>query len=263
MKHLRHLLSIYYGFISASITEATSFRVNFFLLILVDVVFYFISLTGMSMIFQHAQSIGPWDRHQMLFFVSYMLMVDCLHMGTVAESFWTLPFQIRAGDLDFILLRPAPAMFSIFFRHFRSSSFISLIIATTLLIYHGNNAGLNPLQWALTPFLILASTTLFILLEFFIATLTFWAQEGLGINFLRMQMQEVARYPDFIYQGWARRILMTLMPALLVGAPSLHFLLQTGPISLLVAQIFAIAIVAFGLKWLWIRALNHYESASS
>ena len=137
MKNLKqtifYYLKVYEKFVSTSISVGVSFRTSFALLLLMDLFFYFSTLLSVNFIYDHIQMIGPWDKNHLLFFISFMLGIDHLHMTLVSESFWELSHSIRTGDLDFALIKPANSIFSVFFRYFRPSTVINIFIVWTFL----------------------------------------------------------------------------------------------------------------------------------
>lgn len=246
-----------------SITMASSFRLSFVLLILMDLFFLFSALYSVEFIYDHVANIGPWDKNQLLFFVMFMMMLDNLHMIFVSESFWALSFQIRTGELDFVILKPGSTIFSTFFRFFRVSSCINTPIFAYYLIKYGTAVGLSPIDWVLLPFLISLAFLLLIYLEFCISTLMFYMVEGMGINFLRMQLQQLSRWPNFIFASLTRKTLTFVVPILTIGSAPVHFLYDKSKWEWLVALLISIIVFHFILVHLWRRGLSHYDSASS
>ncbi len=263
LSHLYHYFSVYKKFTSTSFSVALSFRTSFSLLVLMDILFYLSTLFTVEIIFNHISTLGPWNRDQLMFFVSFMLVIDNLHMALLSESFWMLARQMKTGDIDFILLRPIHSIFTIFFRFVRPSSILNTILTIALLIYFGNKVSLDLISWVLLPFLIILSFALLAILEILISTSMFWMQEGIGINFLRMQFQQLSRWPDYIYAKLARKVFLIAFPMLLIGSAPVHFLLDHKKWTYLIALILAIVVFFIILLKVWKLALNRYESASS
>ena len=136
------------------------------------------------------------------------------------------------------------------------------MLAWVLLIYFASRAGLDVVGWILLLPMIGLSITLLALIEFLLSTLMFWTTEGIGINFLRMQLQVMGRYPDFVYRTFTRRLFTIVVPVLTALSAPCRFLLerQWEQIALLIG---AIVIFRFLLLKTWKAALDHYESASS
>ncbi len=260
---MRHYFQVYFQFISTSYSVSTSFRTSFVLLILMDLFFYLSSIATVEMIFGHVNVIGGWSRPEFLFFIAYMLTIDQLHMVFVSENFWELSEKIRTGQMDYILLKPLHSIFTSFFRNVRISSMLNAPVVWGLLIYYGSQCHLTWLTWATLPFTIILSFLVLILSEFIISTFMFWIVAGVGINFLRMQMQSLSRWPDYIYGPFSRRIMTLFIPILLIGTPSVTYLLDNSKWTKLIPVIIAIFILRAVLMKMWKIALTQYNSASS
>lgn len=263
MRLIQHYWNVYKGFISTSFTEAMSYRLHFVLLILMDLFFYFSVLATVSFIYDHVETIGPWSRPQLMFFMSFMLVIDHLHMTLISESFWVLSRDLKTGGLDYIILKPVNSIFNVFFRYIRPASLCNIAVTWGLLIYYGKEVGLSAMAWATLPLLIILSFALLAVIEFIIATLMFWMTEGLGINFLRMQMQQLARWPDYVFSLVARRILTFGFPILVVGSAPVHFLYDFQRWPYLLGMLLSLVVMTGVLSYVWKRGLQRYESASS
>ena len=260
---ISHYLSVYMSFASTSFAKAMDFRLNFILLIILDICFYSTTLASVDILYDHVTTIGPWKRDQLMFFLSFMLFIDYLHMSLVSESFWQLSFKVRTGELDFEILKPISILFSVFFRYVRPSGVPLFFVTSSILIYHGLKVELSLFNWIILPILIFLSFTLRIILEFAIATVTFWMVETISINFVRMQLQSLGRWPDFVYSSYPKRIFTTIFPILMVGSAPAHFLLEGNSFRYIFYLLACIVIFSFVLKYFWKKGLDQYDSASS
>jgi ABC-2 type transport system permease protein len=138
-----------------------------------------------------------------------------------------------------------------------------MAIIWACLIYYGLQVELSTIAWASLPLLIFLAFTLLAILEFIVSTSMFWMTEGMGINFLRMQMQNLSRWPDFIYGKFSRRVLKVFFPVLLIGSAPVHFLLDQSSWVYILYLIAAIIVSFIVMNKLWAIALRQYESASS
>lgn len=263
MSRLRHYAAVYREFLATCFSQAMSFRLHFVLLIVMDLLFYASSLVTVDFIFGHVQAIGAWNREQFLFFVSFMLAVDQLHMTFVSEGFWEFSADIRTGRLDYVLLRPIGAVFCVFLRFIRPATLVNMPVPWAAMIWYGRDAGLTPLGWASLPFLVLLALTLLTSLEILMSMAMFWVVESWGLNFLRVELQRVSRWPDFVFAKGLRRVLTLVFPVLMVGSAPVGFLLDTERWSLVVGMIVATGITWLGIAFAWRAGLRSYESASS
>lgn len=262
-KELKHYLSVYKMFVYTSSAQAMSFRTSFVLMIFMDIFFFLSALLTVDFIYDHVAQIGAWRREQLMFFISFMLCVDHLHMLLLSHSFWRFSDDLKSGDLDYTLLRPMSSIFIVFFRYFKPSSIFNTFTTGGALIYFALKLDFTWTQWAMLPFLIVLAFVLLALLEFIISCAMFWLVEGLGINFLRMQMQSVSRWPDFIYSYYTKKFLTFVVPVLLIGSGPVHFLFDPSNWHWIASMFVACIGCYYFLHFLWNKGLTHYDSASS
>jgi ABC-2 type transport system permease protein len=260
---IHYYARLYRGYISVCAAQALSFRLHFLLLIIVDLFFYASSFGTVSFIFGHVDAIGPWNRHEFLFFVAFILAVDQLHMSLFTMAFWEFSADLRLGRLDFWLVKPANIIFIVFFRHIRFATLLLVPLVWSVLIYLGLQLHLSITDWIILPGLVLTALTLLVTIEICLSAAMFWTIESVGINFLRMQIQSVGRWPDFVYQYLFRKIFTVFVPILLVASTPVHVLLDSKPMySLLVLA--GVIVALWGvIGLLWRAGLHQYESASS
>ncbi len=260
---VKHYLSVYKKFVSTSTAVAMSFRTSFVLMVIMDLLFFASAYFTVDFIFDHVDMVMGWKREQFMLFLSYMLLMDGLHMIIFSQNFWRFSDDLKSGQLDYTILRPLSSIFSVFFRHVRPSSIPTLIPAIVVFCYYANLNGFYLLQWILIIPLLFLSLGLIALVEFVISCAMFWLVEGVGINFFRMQMQQLARWPDIIYGTATKRFFTFLLPILLVGSAPIHFILDYSKWHYIVIMIVAAVVFKIILVWLWERGLQVYDSASS
>ncbi len=261
LSRIKHYLSVYQGFVITCFIESLNFRLHFVLLILMDLLFYVSSLASIHIIYNHVEAIGPWNREQLMFFVAFMLGINQLTMTFVSESYWRFPLLIRTGELDFALLKPISSIFLVFFRYIRPGSMINMIFTWGVIIYFGIQLQLTVFAWCALPFLLILGFLLQNAVEMVICCSMFWMLEGTGINFVRMEMQQLARWPDFIYNKIVSRVLMTVLPILLIGSAPVRFLYNYNDWFPFLCMGFAILVFWSFLRFIWQIGLTTYESA--
>ncbi len=260
---LKKYALIYREFFATCLAEATTYRMHFVLLIVMDLLFYATTLTTVDFIYQHVSAVGPWDRNQFMFFLAFLLTVDQLHMTFVSESFWVLSASIRNGDLDFLIIKPVNLYFLIFLRHIRPASMLLCFVTVFLLWHFGTKAGLGWVQFMLLPVLLILALLFLVSLEILISASMFWLVEGTGVNFFRMQLQQVSRWPDFVFYGLPRRFFTFVIPVLLIGNAPVQFLFSPFAFSSLLWMIGLTVVIWVLIERIWSKALRQYESASS
>src|SRR5690606_2864863 len=122
-----------------------------------------------------------------------------LHMTFISEGFWNLSYEIRTGKLDFVLLKPVLSWFPVFFRMMRPGSLFVGPVPWLCMIWFGSKLDFGWLHWVALPFLVVFALLFLVAIEILIAMSMFWTVESWGINFLRMQLQQLGRWPAFVF----------------------------------------------------------------
>lgn len=263
IQKLAHYLRVYRAFIAMSFAQAMSFRLHFTLVCIMDLLFVATAILPAEILFNSFPSLGPWSREEFMFFVAFMLAVEQLHMTFIGEGFWEMSDDIRTGNLDYKLLRPIGSLFVVVFSHIRAGTFFNFVVPWGFLIYYGGSLSLTPMHWLLLPVLIIAAFALQVMLEILIAIGMFWVIDGTSLNFVRMQLQTISKWPDFLYRSYFRRFFTIIIPILLIGSAPVHFLISTPLTHLILPFIISLLVLPIIISYAWRIGLRKYESASS
>lgn len=260
---VKYYFRLYQAFFSTSLTEMMSFRVHYVLSMVVQIVYVATTLASIKIIYQYVDKIGVWNESEFLFFTSFMLTVRLLHDAVMTRNYWEFSEYIVKGTLDFYLLKPAATPFSVFFRFVRPPMFFMVPVTFAAACYFASKLEFTLLQWILIPFLILLSFSLLASLAILISCTMFWAYRGQGVNFFRMQCQELSTWPDFIFSGLVRTFFTFVFPLLLIGSAPNRFLLNEMDGTLLISMVVFLSLVWLAVIAVWRTGIRQYESASS
>jgi ABC-2 type transport system permease protein len=263
MKTLSPYLIVLWQLLLNSFAKLMTFRISFYLIVLTDIAAVVTSYYSADFIFNHIRQIGPWGRTEFMFFVFWIQAVSCLHTAIAAPNFWNFSNELQNGNLDYRLVRPLGSLFDTFTAITRPASFLALPIHLGFIAYYGRILHLSTASWFLAPILLLATFLLAILLELSIAMAMFWTTGGKGINFIRIQCQQLQQWPDFVYPPILQLIFGRLFPVVAAGTISVRYLLGQGSVDELIYLSVAIIFFWVLVALLWSRGLRRYESASS
>ncbi len=252
-------------FVAFSFSKFFEFRFDFFMRILMDIIYYLIAISFFRILFLHTPSLGGWNEPQMMIFVAGYCMTDAINMTLFSNNLWHLPRFINKGDLDYYLLRPVSSLFFLTLRDFAANSLINLfctfgILVWAILRYPEPLAAAKILLFLL---LIFNGSLLFCGINMIMTMMAFFSHSGQGFGFMAWSLMRFGERPDRIYQGWTRRILTTLLPFSLIASFPTRLLIEDLDVTTLL-HLLGITILFFSMVvWLWNFSLRHYTSASS
>ena len=252
---------IYREFFKTSLLQDLSFRANFILHSIMNVCFMAVYFFTSFFIFNHVENIGLWSKSDFLFFLSFALLVDQIHFFILSFNFWMFSDDVLMGTFDFHLLKPAGSLFITFFNRLATPGLFTIPIALGFCIYYGLKLDFSVWLWLSLPFCVLSSLLLLFGLELIISTLNFFTIEGFGVNQARIQIQQLSRWPDFIYKNPFR---LFLIPFLAISSIPVRWILDMSYWSwfaLMWAGVFLLWLAI--LFFIWPQSLKYYESASS
>lgn len=256
---------LYGHFIRFSASRTLEFRVDFFFRVIMDLAYYGINIGFYQVIFLHTELLGGWTRDQTLVFMGGFLLVDAIVMTLFSNNIWWLPVFINRGDLDYYLLRPVSSLFFLSVRDFAVNSFINFLFAVGILAWALSRAADPWTGSDITLYigLLLVGVFLHYMVHMLMILPVFWIQNGSSLHTIFYSFQRFMERPDRIFTGWARRILVSVLPFSLMASFPAQILIG-GFNALTILHLFAVTAFFFGLLlFVWNRGLRAYSSASS
>lgn len=252
-------------FVSFSFSRTFEFRFDFYVRIIMDVVYYAVAIAYFQIIFLHSPNLGGWTEPQMMIFVAGYCIVDAINMTLFSNNMWQFPFLVNRGDLDYYLVRPVSSLFFISLRDFAANSFVNLLITFGIFAWAVNRypEPLSVGQISLYLLLILNGSIIFYCLNVLANVIVFFTHSSDGFGHMIWSMMKFGERPDRIYQGWIRKLLLFVLPFSLVASYPTRILLE-GLDAKILFHIFAVTVLLFlFLQLIWRLALRSYSSASS
>ena len=260
---LRYYLRLYQMFVTTSIIEMMSFRVHYIMATTIQLIYVGTTIAGIKIIYRYVEHIGVWSEHEFLFFTSFILTVRLLHDAVMTRNYWEFSEYIVKGTLDFHLLKPAITPFSVFFRFVRPPMFFMVPVCFILLLYYAHALGFTLVQMAMLPIFVGISFALLASVSILLCCGMFWVYRGYGLNFIRLQCNEISTWPDFIFTGAVRNFFTFVFPLLLIGSAPTRFLLDHADHMLLLVMVCSLIANVILISLLWNKGVRQYESASS
>lgn len=258
-------LRLFVHFVGFSFGKSFEFRFDFYMRIIMDVMYYAVAISFFKILFLHTSSVGGWGEAEMMIFVSGYCLVDAVNMTLFSNNMWQLPMLVNNGGLDYYLIRPVSTLFFISLRDFAANSFFNLVIAFGIFMWALARYSAEVPVWKVTLFLllILNGNLIFYCLNMLVNLLVFFSHSAQGFGHVIWNLMKLGERPDGIFKGVVRRVLTTVLPfSIIASFPTRILIEEFDPMivvhSLLVSTAFFAVLIS-----VWNRALRSYSSASS
>jgi ABC-2 type transport system permease protein len=258
-------LRLFGHFVAVSFSRSFEFRFDFYIRIVMDVVYYAVNIFFFRILFLHTPDIGGWTEPALMLFVSAYIMVDAVNMTLFANNMWQFPLLVNRGDLDYYLVRPASTLFFISLRDFAANSFVNLLITVGIFGWalHRYPAPIPPLKVLLFLGLIANGVVIFYCLNVLFNLVVFFSHSSEGFGHLVWSLGKFGERPDRIYSGWIRRVVTIFLPFCVIASFPTRLLIEAFDWRILLHSVAISAAFFCLLLFTWNRALRAYSSASS
>ena len=230
-----------------SLIREMSFKANFILWMVVEVLWFCGQILFFSIIFGQVNQIGDWTK----FFVN------------VAN----VPELVRTGKLDSLLVLPLDSQFAVSTKQFSLDSVVNAIIGAIVVVVSLRQLQVVPSWWAVLLYLVAIAFGIAIHYSIMLtlAAISFWIVRAQGLVYGYFNFLNIARYPDVIFPQLFRLIFSWLIPVVIVANIPARLLIKSlgQPTWLMLHLVAAGTIAALISRGFWRWALGHYSSASS
>jgi ABC-2 type transport system permease protein len=258
--------SIYGALWKTSVTREMSFKGNFILWIIVELLWFGLQLGFVSVVFSQTKSIGSWTAWEVVLLTGASNFIQQIYQAFFLVNCTNLSELVRTGKMDFLLLLPVNTRFVVSTRQVDISSFANAAFAACVMGYAAHKLHLHPSLMELFGFAALCVVGLVIhySLMFMLASVSFWTVRAQGIVWGYYNLFNIARMPDEAFHGVFKAVFTFALPVLLVSNVPVRVLADklSSPSALLV-------LIGLGLiwavisQWFWKLSLRHYTSAST
>lgn len=252
--------------IKLKLTRMMMFRISFFGAFLADGSLFVTQILCFSAIYSQVDSIGGWNRGQMLIFIGTFSLINALNMVIFFFGLVGIPGKIREGDLDLYITKPVNPLLRLTFENVNPGSLPLVALSILIILYGVRTAGLSPGPVTALAYagLVILMTLLWYDMELIIRTIPFFtislnAVERLEGEFLILNF----RVPGVLYRGVFKIFFYYIAPYGIMATVPVQLLSGVlSPGGLIHAVGVTVVFTAFAL-WFWRFGLHHYKSASS
>ena len=186
-KRHRHPAMRYFGIYSAlwknSVSREMTFKSNFLLWIVVELLWFGLQLSFIGVLYLHTDNIGTWTKWQVVLLIGGSHFIQQMFQAFFLINCTNLSELIRTGKLDFLMLLPVNTRFVVSLRQVDLGAFVNAVFAVATMAYAARQLHLIPSLLQMTGFLILcvAGVLIHYSLMFLLASISFWTVRAQGI----------------------------------------------------------------------------------
>jgi len=266
VSRVAHYLRIYAALWRNSVTREMTFKGNFLLWIFVELLWFGLQLSFVSVLYLHTESIGTWTKWQVVMLVGASHFIQQIFQAFFLVNCANLSELVRSGKLDFLLLLPVNSRFVVSLRQVDLGAFVNAASAVGVMAYAATHLPQTPTVMQVLGFfaLCVAGIVIHYSLMFLLAAISFWTVRAQGIVWGYYNLFQIARMPDEAFHGLFKAVFTFALPMLLVSNVPVRVLahMATSPKDLVLLLIMSAACFALS-EWGWRASLRRYTSASS
>ena len=264
--NFKRYLALYAALWKNSLAREMSFKGNFLLWIVVEILWFGLQLCFVSVIYSQTDQIGSWTEWQMVLLVGASNFIQQLYQAIFLTNCTNLSELVRTGKMDFFLLLPVNTRFLVSLRVVDLGAFVNALFALCVMTFAAVKLHLHPTfgQFAGFSALCVVGILIHYSLMFILAAICFWTVRAQGIVWGYYNLFNIARMPDEAFRGVFKAVFTFALPVLLVSNVPTRVL--ADKISSPSAWLLLIGVGVFWAgvsEWFWRLSLRRYTSASS
>jgi ABC-2 type transport system permease protein len=248
-------LTIYGALWRNSVTREMSFKGNFLLWIVVELLWFALQLCFISVLYLHTNSIGTWTQWQVVLLVGGSSLIQQTYQAFFLTNCVNISELVRTGKMDFLLMLPVNTRFLVSLRQVDLGAFVNAVFAVVVMFYAAARLNLHPTAAQFLGFLALCVVGILIhySLMFMLAAISFWTVRAQGIVWGYYNLFNIARMPDDAFRGVFKVVFTFVLPVLLVSNVPVRVLALLGMGG----------VCAVLSEWFWRVSVRRYTSAST
>jgi len=258
-------LKLYWMFVKQSFMQASAFRLNFWMLVITNIVFFGVQFIFMDVIFSNVSSLSGWTKYDMFFYLGTYNIIDSLWMFGPFFNLLTMSESINTGMMDMYITKPINSQFMVSLRKVEVSSILSIFAGIGMIVYALIMSGrtLSISRVALYAFTILNGLLIMYSIYFILSCLSFWFIKTEFVEQIHTILCYFSMRPAEIYKGFIRFVLFYILPYGLMITISAKSAIKEVTLK----EYGVFLVISWGLFSLtglmWKYSLRKYSSASS
>ena len=264
---MRRYIEIYTIILRNSLIRELSFKANFLLWMLVEVLWFCGQIVFFSIIFGNVNRIGDWSKWEVVLLVGTHQIISQLFQAFFFVNVANIPELVRTGKLDSLLALPIDSQFAVSTKQFSLDSVVNAIVGAAVVFVSLSKLGIVPTPSAIILYIIALGFGIAVHYSIMLslAAVSFWIVRAQGLVYGYFNFLNIARYPDVIFPTLFRFVFGWIIPVVIVANIPARLLIKSlgQPAWLMLQLVVASTIISLLSRFFWRFALRHYGSASS
>jgi ABC-2 type transport system permease protein len=249
----------------ASIAVAAQYRVEFLVSGALSIFWTVLGIVPLFVLFRGRSEVAGWTYPESLVVIGWFGLVKGILEGAVNPSLTAVVEHIRKGTLDFVLLKPADAQFLVSTTKFEPWRLIDVLAGGAIIgvAFHLMGRAPTPGAVGLAAIVLASATVILYSMWILVVSAAFFVVKVDNLSFLFLSLYDAARWPSDVFPVALRAVFTFVIPlAVLTTVPAAAILGRIGVVEV-VATAGGAALFALAARFVWLRSIGHYTSASS
>jgi ABC-2 type transport system permease protein len=264
---MRRYIEIYSIMLRNSLIREMSFKANFLLWMIVEILWFCGQIVFFSIIFGQVDRIGDWTKWEVVLLVGTHQMIAQIFQGFFFVNLANIPELVRTGKLDSLLVLPIDSQFAVSSKQFGLDSMINAALGGVVVCVSLSQLGIVPNPTSILLYLVALGFGVAVHYSIMLglAAVSFWIIRAQGLVYGYFNFLNIARYPDTIFPWLFRFVFGWIIPVVIIANIPARLLIKSlgHPGQLMLHLVIASTIIFWLSRVFWRFALRHYSSASS
>jgi ABC-2 type transport system permease protein len=250
-----------------SLIREMSFKLNFLLWMLVEVLWFMGQIVFIEVVFSYVGAIGGWTKWEVVLLIGTHQLIGQIFQAFFYMNLANLPELVRTGRMDFMLLLPVDTQFVVSLKQFGMDNVVNAFVGAGFVSFALWKMALVPTvaQLLLYAVAVCCGIMIHYCIMLVFSTASFWMVRSQGLIYGYYSLFNIGRYPDTIYRGAFKLVFSWLIPVIIVANIPARLLIHAAenPWPIMLQLLLATLFMLGATRLLWSSALRHYSSASS
>src|SRR6476646_2957482 len=216
---MRRYFEIYGIMLRNSLIREMSFKANFILWLLVEVLWFLGQIVVFGIIFGQVDQIGDWSKWEVVLLVGTHQIIAQLFQAFFFMNVSNIPELVRTGKLDSLLVLPMDSQFAVSTKQFGLDSILNALLGGVVVVVSLVQLHIVPSPAFILLYLIALAfgVAIHYSIMLTLAAISFWIVRAQGLVYGYFNFLHIARYPDVIFPQIFRFIFGWIIPVIIVS----------------------------------------------